>query len=165
MNLSHVRWIKQCLKSSLPETCGRIVRWSYENQALPKCHCKVKVSFLTRKWKLSVEFTFKKNLRKIIQSFVYLSARNDNTSIDPGAFTWTYAAFWRKGFCCCSCVIILWRHYSFCFSGKGSPNRLAKIKCLSRTKWEECKKTAGVGINPSCLQNLWYSDTWHPVHI
>lgn len=48
------------MKNTLPKTCGKTIKRTYQNQALLKYNWKAKVSFLPAKWKVSVEFAFKK---------------------------------------------------------------------------------------------------------
>lgn len=85
------------MKNSLPKTRGKTIKQTYQNQALLKCNWKTKVSLLSEKWKVSIEFAFKKQQwnSEIATGFEYLSLRNENAGTDPGASTWKCTVSWK----------------------------------------------------------------------
>lgn len=85
------------MKKSVPKTHGKTIKQTYQNQGLLKCNWKAKVSLLSEKWKVSIEFAFKKQQwnSEIATRFEYLSLRNENAGTDPGASTWKFTASWK----------------------------------------------------------------------
>lgn len=138
------------MKISLPKTCRKTIKWTYQNQALLKCNWKPRVSFLLAKWKVSVEFAFKKMVCISPSKKWKYRYRSWGFHVE---IHWILKKIFPLRFLCCHPLKTL---CCFCFEGSSSSDSsLANIRLLSRTKWEEGKKTADVGIDLICLQKLW----------
>lgn len=154
------------MKNSLPKTCGKTIKQTYQNKALLKCNSKAKVSLLAEKWKVSIEFAFKKQQWYSNRVWTSLHKKWKYRCRSCG-FHMEIHCILRNVFLCCSFVVILWRLCYFCFNGKSSSNRSsANVRLLSRTKGEEGKKTTDIDTDLICLHKLWrHSDTWYLISV
>lgn len=154
------------MKNSLPKTCGKTIKQTYQNQTLLKCNWKAKVSLLSEKWKISIKFAFKKQQWNSNRVWISLPMKWKYRYRSWG-FHMEIHCILKNIFLCCSFVVILWRLCYFCFRGKSSSKRCsANIRLLSRTKGGEGEKTTDIDVDLICLQKLWrHLDTWYLISV